>query len=157
MKKLVLAGVFAAMIGATALTGTAQAGIVRDNAGCGVGQMIFGEKDGVLFQILATTTNGIFGNQTFGMTSGTLGCKKAGFASNDKLDHFVSANMDLLAMDMAAGKGESLSTLAELMNIEKGNQGAFFASLQQNFSKIYTTENVQSADVINNIVKVINA
>jgi len=157
MKKILVAGIFSAMIGATALTGTAQAGIVRDNAGCGVGQMIFGDKDGVLFQILATTTNGILGNQTFGMSTGTLGCKKAGFASNDRLDKFVSANMDLLAMDMAAGKGESLSTLAELMNIDKAAQEQFFASLQQNFSKIYTTENVQSAEVIDNIVKVINA
>ena len=44
------------------------------DTGCGVGTMIFKGKSGLAPHVLAVTTNGTFGNQTFGMTSGTLGC-----------------------------------------------------------------------------------
>src|SRR5205823_3826374 len=37
-------------------------------AGCGLGSMLFGDQKGMI-QILAATTNGTFGSQTFGITS----------------------------------------------------------------------------------------
>ncbi len=42
-------------------------------AGCGLGSMAFGNQKGAI-QILAATTNGLFGTQTFGITSGTSNC-----------------------------------------------------------------------------------
>src|SRR6266545_2071443 len=42
-------------------------------AGCGLGSMLIGSKPGIV-QIFAATTNGSFGTQTFGITSGTSNC-----------------------------------------------------------------------------------
>jgi hypothetical protein len=59
--------------------------------------------------------------------------------------------MDELAMDISAGKGETLNTVAALMNVE--NKEDFASKLQANFSDIYTSEKVSSAEVIDNIAK----
>src|SRR5688572_24022634 len=40
-------------------------------AGCGLGYVLFGHNDNTpIMQVLAATTNGTSGNQTFGMTTG---------------------------------------------------------------------------------------
>jgi len=102
-------------------------------------------------QVFAATTNGTSGNQTFGITSGTLGCAKpAKFVSNERANEFVAENMDALALDISNGQGEALSTLATLLNIS--NPDTFASILQENFNSIYSSENVSSADVIDNIV-----
>ena len=54
-------------------------------------------------------------------------------------------------MDISAGKGETLNTVAALMNVE--NKEDFASKLQANFSDIYTSEKVSSAEVIDNIAK----
>src|SRR5690606_21045070 len=46
--------------------------------GCGLGSKLFEGQRGVAPQVLAVTTNGTFGNQTFGISSGTLGCNQDG-------------------------------------------------------------------------------
>jgi len=102
--------------------------------------------------VLAATTNGTSGNQTFGITSGTSNCDKpSNFVSNDKLNKFVAENMDELALDISAGHGETLQTVAKLMNVE--NTDAFSAKLQANFSNIYSNQDVTSANVIDSIAK----
>ena len=126
-------------------------------AGCGLGSMIFGDEKGFV-QVFAATTNGTFGNQTFGMTSGTSNCdKQPTFASNERLKEFVHANMDNLAKDVAVGRGESLETLAELLEISTDQRPAVFAKLKENFARIFPSEKVQMADVIDNIVKILNS
>lgn len=50
-----------------------------DNVGgCGWGSKLFDGQQGVAPQVLAVTTNGTSGNQTFGITSGTSGCSQDG-------------------------------------------------------------------------------
>ena len=46
------------------------------SAGCGLGSLVFKQNDGT--QILAATTNGTFGSQTFGITFGTSNCNSKG-------------------------------------------------------------------------------
>jgi hypothetical protein len=122
------------------------------NTGCGVGTMIMKGQEGLLFQVLAVTTNGILGNQTFGITTGTVDCKKAtSFASNERLNIYVAENMDNLANDIAKGQGEYLNTLAVLMEVPETNRSVFYTKLQNNFGAIYTSSNVTSVDVLNNI------
>lgn len=124
----------------------------QKNTGCGLGTLIMKGNDGLLFQVLAVTTNGTFGNQTFGITSGTLDCDKpARFASNEKINTFVADNMDSLANDIAKGQGEYLNTLAVLMEVPEGTRSDFYSKLQNNFSRIYTSSKVTSVDVLNNI------
>lgn len=128
----------------------------KENTGCGLGYMLFKDApDSTLFEILAVTTNGTFGNQTFGITTGTLECKQPEkVVKNDKLFKFVSENMDQLASDIASGNGETLDTVAELMDIPEEKRADFYAKLQENFDKIYVSEKVQSADVIDKIVEI---
>ena len=133
----------------TALLTTAS--FANANTGCGLGNQVISNQDSVLMQVFAATTNGTSGNQTFGITSGTSGCAKpAKFVSNDKANEFVAGNMDALALDISNGQGEALTTLATLLNVS--NTDTFASTLQANFDKIYTSSNVSSANVIDNIV-----
>ena len=134
---------------ATALMTTAS--FANANTGCGLGNQVITNQDSVLMQVFAATTNGTSGNQTFGITSGTSGCAKpAKFVSNDRANEFVAGNMDALALDISNGQGEALDTLATLLNVS--NPETFASVLQKNFNKIYTSEDVSSANVIDNIV-----
>ena len=129
----------------------------QNNYGCGLGSLAFeGQSDGLISQVSAATTNGTFGNQTFGITSGTSNCAQfKTWASNEKLNAFVADNMDSLAKDIAKGKGEYLDTLASLMSVPDQQKAAFGAKLQINFSRIYTSGAVATIDVIKNIEAVI--
>ncbi|WP_029519899.1 DUF3015 family protein [Persephonella sp. IF05-L8] len=150
MKKLLAAAMGVALISIPSFA------VNKENTGCGLGYMILKDApDTTLFEILAVTTNGISGNQTFGITSGTLECKQPEkVVKNDRLFKFVSENMDELASDIASGNGETLDTVAELLNIPENKKGEFYSKLQNNFDKIYSSENVQSADVIDAIVEI---
>ena len=140
------------IISLIAAIGLTTAVYANENTGCGLGSLIIKDQSTSVLQALAATTNGSSGNQTFGITSGTSNCNKpSDFVSNDKLNKFVEENMDELALDISAGHGETLSTVAKLMNVE--NTPEFSAKLQANFSNIYTSENVTSATVIDSIAK----
>ena len=140
------------IIGLIAAVGLTASVYANENTGCGLGSIIIKNQNTVVLQVLAATTNGTSFNQTFGITSGTSNCDKpSNFVSNDKLNKFVSENMDELAMDISAGQGETLTTVAKLMNVE--DTKAFSSKLQANFTNIYTSENVTSANVIDSIAK----
>ncbi|MFA9373156.1 DUF3015 family protein [Poseidonibacter sp.] len=129
-------------------------GAANTNTGCGLGSLIIKDQSTVVMQVLAATTNGTSGNQTFGISSGTLNCSQPStVASNDKLNKFVADNMDELALDISAGQGETLSTVATLLNVK--DVSSFNAKLKANFSNIYANENVNSAKVIDSIAKFI--
>jgi DUF3015 family protein len=136
---------------------SAFAASARQNTGCGLGTVLWKDRaDGsILSQSLQATTNATFGNQTFGITSGTLECHEPAKAvQNERLNHFVRDNMDNLAKDIARGRGESLDTFAELLQIPADRRAAFYGKLQQNFTSVFTSENVVLADVIDNAVSV---
>ena len=135
------------------------AGTARNNVGCGLGTMLWESKadDSILFQVFQSTTNGSSGSQTFGVTSGSSECQKPSkFVQNEKLIHFVQANMDNLAKDIAMGNGETLDTFAEMLGVAPARTAAFNAKLQANFGKIFTSENIVLAEVIDNAVTVAN-
>lgn len=141
-----------------ALAGTAFAS-GKGNTGCGLGTLLWAGKadNSTMSQVLQATTNGTFGNQTFGITTGTLECQQpAKFVQNERLNHFVLANMDNLAKDIAQGRGETLDTFAELLQIPAQDRPAFYATLQQNFTKVFSSSNVQLAEVIDNAITVTN-
>lgn len=157
MKKNFLIAIAVVLLFGTPLfIDSSSASTVKENAGCGIGSQAFRDKDAVIYQVIAASINfGLSSNQTFGMSAGTLECKPAKFASLDeKLNKFVSENMDGLAQDIAAGQGERLETLAELMDIPSDERNSFYVMVQKNFSNIYTSQNIQSADVIDNIILV---
>lgn len=131
---------------------TSAANAAPNNVGCGWGSMVFEGKNGVPEQVLAATTNGTFGNQTFGITSGTAGCARDGVVQQyAAADAFTGANMERLARDMSVGEGEALETMADLMGIADEHKPAFFKASKDNFAKIFPSENVTSEQVLTSL------
>jgi DUF3015 family protein len=146
MKKLIVS-----IAAVAALSSAAFAG-VNSQTGCGLGLMIIKDDSLAVLFALQATTNGTSGNQTFGITSGTSGCKKTKFVMNERAEEFVASNMDQLAKEIAMGHGESVDTLAELLSVD--DKEAFASALQSNYDSIYTSQNVEMADVLDNIATI---
>ena len=153
MKKLAVVAVVVAVT--LVLVGSAfAAGQAASNTGCGLGTMLFKNNadNSVILQTFQATTNGIYGNQTFGITTGTSECKQPkNFVSNQQLNEFMVANMDNLARDIAQGRGETLDAFAELVGVPAEKRPEFYGQLQNGFTKIYTSPGVQMANVMDNI------
>jgi hypothetical protein len=126
-----------------------------NSVGCGLGSQVFDKQSGVAPQVLAATTNGTFGNQTFGISSGTSGCDPDGtVVASARVPMFVGANLDSLAHDIAMGQGESLESLATAMGIRESDKAGFFYVTKENYALIFTSANVTAADVLNSIYTV---
>ncbi len=161
MKKLLVVAVMFVLL--VLVVGTAFAaskgasGQARQNVGCGLGTMLFQNNadNSSLLQAFQATTNATSGNQTFGVTSGTSECQQpAKFVSNERMNEFVVANMDNLAKDIAMGKGETLDAFADLMQVPVEKRPEFYQKLQASFSRIFTSENVVLANVVDNVAAV---
>ncbi|RSD30208.1 DUF3015 domain-containing protein [Vibrio pectenicida] len=146
MKKLLAATVLASTLPMSGL-------VMADNdVGCGLGTMVFDGNEGKVSKILAATTNGTSGNQTFGITFGTLGCDGTGkVTSSQKLAMFIDGNIDNLARDMAKGQGETLATLSEVWGINEADKATFNSMVQENFAQVFVSENVTSQQVFTNL------
>lgn len=155
MKKLLVVAVAVVLVAFG--VSSAFAGAAKDNTGCGLGQLAWqGKSDGsTLFQAFQATTNGTFCSQTWGITSGTSDCKQpAKFVSNERTNEFVVANMDNLAKDIARGRGETLEAFADLMQVPAEKRAEFNQKLQASFAKIFTSEDVVLANVVDNVATV---
>lgn len=151
MKKTLLITTVLATIGTVGLSARIDLKPTHRNlqTGCGLGNKVIKRPDSAVMYALQATTNGTSANQTFGISSGTSGCKKVRFVMNDRAQEFVASNMDTLAKEMAIGQGESLDTLAELLKIQ--DKVAFFAALQSNYTSIYSNTKVEMADVLDGV------
>jgi len=129
--------------------------LFANNSGVGLGAVVFQGKKGKVFEVLAVTTNGTSYSSTFAITSGTSGYKDGLVIGVNVVDSYVADNMDNLATDIAKGDGEYLDALATLMKVE--DKSAFKAKLQQNFTKIYTSKDVNSKEVVANIRDIQNS
>ena len=125
--------------------------------GCGWGSKLFDGQRGVAPQVMAVTTNGTFGNQTFGISTGTSGCSQDGVVTSAwQTAAYIDGNMNRLARDMSRGEGESLAGLAELIKVPSAQQPEFNSLLQKHFGEIFTSVDVTSADVttaLRNVLK----
>ncbi len=162
MKKLITASLLLAaplMANAAAPAAAApRSGATADGgSGCGLGSLLFEGNTGVGAHSIAMTTNGFLFNNTFGMSSGTLGCDSSQPIRYKGERVYISANMTKLAEDMARGHGETLAGLAELMGIAQADKQAFYAATQQNFDRIYSSEVVTSDQVMDALVGVLKS
>ncbi len=125
------------------------AALADKDVGCGVGTQIWAGQSGVIPKVLAATTNGIIGNQTFGITTGTLGCSSDGvITAANRLPMFAGSNLDQLSAEMAAGQGEALEAMAELYGVQEADKSAFYALAQQNYATIFSSETVTAGEVL---------
>jgi hypothetical protein len=118
--------------------------------GCGVGAMIWKGQSGIAPHVLAATTNGTLGNQTFGMTTGTLGCQTN--ASVQSMAMYMDSNIDKVARDMSRGSGENLDTMAVLLGIDEADRDSFRKILQDNFASIFPSSETTSDEAVDAIV-----
>ena len=124
------------------------------SAGCGWGTMLFDGKTKKLHLILAATTNGTSGNQTFGITSETIGCTSDGtWVRNDKkVEAYAEVNFERLTKEMAQGGGEYLSGLSALMGCkDEAQRKAFYQLAQQKYERIIPSEKTDSAALVRNL------
>lgn len=143
VSRIVLAGVLALAAATASAQGTAEktrqsmatGKSTYGTAGCGLGSLVFGDQPGAV-QILASTTNGTVGSQTFGITFGTSNC---GESAVGKLGTrtFIEANREMLAKDAARGSGETISTLSHLAGCADASKvgAALQKSYEANFSQ----------------------
>ena len=152
MKKILGAAVVCA-----AVSLAAPAGAVDSTGGCGLGSMAWRGQSGIIPQSLAITTNNTSWTNTFGITFGTSGCDPNGRITGGTgrmMLAFLEDNMEQFAMDAAAGKGETIETLAGIMNVDSATLGK---DVQQNFAYIFPNENVEVADVTLKVMELAHA
>lgn len=143
MKKLVAIAVVAAFPVAAMAAGENNVGA------CGWGSKLFEGQAGIAPQVLAATTNGTFGNQTFAVTSGTSGCTQDGaVASNWKTAMFIDGNKEKLARDMSVGSGEALDSLAHLIGLGDVDRAAFNQLAKDNLARIFPNEDVATQQIL---------
>lgn len=119
----------------------------QDNVGCGLGAMAWKGETSTVANILAATTNASFGTQTFGISSGTSGCEQSGriTGGTGKMSiAFIENNMEQFAMDASVGHGETIDTLAGIMNVDSEKLGQIS---KENFALIFSDENVDAVSL----------
>lgn len=150
-KNLVLGAVFAA-----ALFAVSPAKAIDSTGGCGLGSMAWRGQSGIIPQVLAMTTNGIFLN-TIGVTLGTSGCDPNGRVTGGTgklVLAVIENNMEQFSMDASAGRGETIDTIAGLLEVDSAKLGA---KAQQNFAYLFTDENVEAVDLTLKIMELAQA
>jgi len=146
------------ILGGVILSLSATAAMADPDVGCGWGTMAFKGSKGTPAKVLAATTNGLFGNQTFGISSHTAGCTGEGvIASGARLNMYAGANIDRLQRDMALGRGESLDTLAHLIGIQDADKPAFNQMTKAHFAEIFPTDEVTAGQMLTSISQLMAA
>ncbi|SEI48621.1 Protein of unknown function [Azotobacter beijerinckii] len=143
MKRILLGSLLAAV----SLNALAEA---PGGPSCGWGNMLFKGQRGTATHLVASTTNGSSGNATFGMTSGTNGCRTDGALTYTGKPMLVLGSiMDELSEDMAKGEGEALTTYAVLLGVPPEDRARFAAVTHEHFAEIFSSADVTAKDVHN--------
>lgn len=103
-------------------------------AGCGLGSILIKPSGS---QSSAATTNGVMGNQTLAITSGTSNCTPSAGEAALKQEEFFVANFAALSKEIAQGSGESLTAFAGTLGCEQSHTAAVAAALKDNYDAIF--------------------
>lgn len=122
------------------------------SAGCGLGSVIFRPSEHFV-QVFVATTNNLFGNQTFGITSGTSNCA-GGPKAAQALNQYIVANRSALASDIARGRGETIVGLSALAACEQPSE--LGSVLQRNFRSIFPRPGTSDEQVSGGILAVLH-
>lgn len=128
----------------------------HDSTGCGLGSMAWRGQKGVVPQVLAATTNGFFGSQTFGISSGTSGCDPNGRitgGTGKMMLGFLENNLEQYAFDASRGQGETLATIAGITGLSVEQVAAVSKA---NFETLFPNENVDAVTVALNLMDLLN-
>ncbi len=132
--------------------GLAMAANPDTGPGCGLGKLAwadFKNQKNIAPQVMMATTNGTFGSNTFGISSGTSGCTNDGQVwADQKTTMFALMNFENLTQEMAQGKGEHLASLASLMGIPDEQHAAFFALTQERYTALVQAGETSSVALV---------
>lgn len=151
MKKIILSTV--AAVAVICLTQSASA---HDSTGCGLGSMAWRDQAGMGPQILAATTNASFGTQTFGISTGTSGCDPNGRITGGTQKMFMSFlenNMEQYAFDASRGDGETIQTIAGILNVPADQVAAVS---KEHFNELFANEDVEVVAVAEQLLVLLN-
>jgi len=145
MKKIVAFGLIAGLIPSFAL-----AHGNHPMAGCGLGYVLLSNKDNdKVSQVVGATTNGTFGSQTFGISSGTSGCTEDGAVKIVRATEvYAEVNLHSLRQEMAAGQGEYVSTLARMLGASEASQAQMVKFFQANYSALFPKTDTSSTEML---------
>ena len=153
MKK-VIAGLI--LISASSVSTTASAVAAGGAEGCGWGNALFKGQSGMPSHVIAGITNVTFGNQTFGMTTGTNGCTTTGTLGYGG-QSVVSAIMDEFSEDVARGEGDAMNTVAVVYGVEAQDRDAFAKVMHENFTTLFPNEDVTAEEMMASIEEIMKA
>ncbi len=145
----------AAVVGIVLLSSGAAVAAPYGTSGCGLGSVLLGDQKGIV-QVLGATLNGLFANQTFGITFGTLNCGDAavkGVAQNTKI--YIEANREVVAKDISRGQGDTIIGLAAIAGCRDSAQVG--VALQKNYEHIFPSAQVESEQVTHAIIETLRA
>lgn len=111
--------------------------------GCGLGKLAwsdYGSQKQIAPQVFMATTNGTFGSQTFGISSGTSGCTNDGVIMKNKHVNLAGGAFESLKQEMAQGRGEHLASLATLLGVPGEDQPVFFSLVQEKYASLVQSE-----------------
>jgi len=119
-------------------------------AGCGLGYLLLSNKDNEkVTQVLGATTNGTFGTQTFGISSGTSGCTEDGAVKVARATEvFADVNLASLRQEMATGQGEYVNTFASLLGANEATRPQMVRFFQSEYQSLFPTAETSSQDML---------
>lgn len=126
----------------------------QNQAGCGLGGLVFQQNEGAFSQISAATTNKTFWNQEFGITFGTLGCTGGGLFSskaNRERAMFASVNLRTLSRDLAVGQGEYATSFAALMGCKKESVPLFLTFTKARYDQLFPNQSTSGVEMLQNL------
>ena len=127
-----------------------------DSTGCGLGSMAWRGQSGIIPQVAAVTTNTI-AMQTFAITTGTSGCDPNGRVTGGTgrmLFAFLENNMEQFAFDASVGQGETLVTIAGILNVDESELSA---KIHNNFGTLFASNDVDAVDLTLSILSIAKA
>ena len=131
--------------------GVGAVGNPDNGPGCGLGKlawMDYGGQKQIAPQVMMATTNGTFGSQTFGISSGTSGCANDGVIIKNKHMNMASRGFESLAQEMAQGRGEHLASLAALLGVPEEAQPEFFALVQEKYTLLVGSDDTTAVTML---------
>ncbi len=137
MARLLLALLFGGIIGFGSKAEARKYGM----AGCGLGSMVLGPSGS---QVFAVTTNGSFGSQLFGITSGTSNCKPSKTVAAMMRQHdFLAVNMVTLQKELAQGGGATVAAFVGVLGCSEGAEQEAASILTSGYEEIFRAPGIE--------------
>ena len=125
-----------------------------NDVGCGIGTEVWKGKRGLPYKLMASCTNGFMGAQSISITFGLLNCSDGTgpVTASAQTRHFAAISFDNIAQDVAMGGGESLDTLAALLEVDEMDRPALAGLAQSHFDELFPSDRVTSNEMLETLI-----